>query len=90
MGNDQSQTSSSAESLKNNITVTWKKGADLSFPLREGQCACCHGNKMYLFGGVVQGQSEELVESNELLCYDVGKFLFQVQTELFQRIFNTT
>ena len=73
MGNDQSQASSSGESLQNNVTVTWKKGADCIFPLREGQCACCLGNKMYLFGGVIQGHPEELQESNELLCYDVGK-----------------
>ena len=76
MGNDQSQSSSAGECLNNNVTVTWKKGADVSFPLREGQCACSHGNKMYIFGGVIQGQSEDLVESNDLLCYDVGKFFF--------------
>lgn len=70
MGNEQSQSSSSGEKLKNNIKVSWKKTADCGFHLREGQCSCSHGNKMYLFGGVIQGHAEELVESNELLCYD--------------------
>ena len=73
MGNEQSQSSTSGDRLQNNMTVTWKKGTDCSFPLREGQCACSHGNKMYIFGGVIQQQTEELIESNELLCYDVGK-----------------
>ena len=74
MGNDQSQSSSSGERVQNDITVTWKKGTDCSFPLREGQCACGHGNKVYIFGGVIQDQSEDLLESNDLLCYDIGKF----------------
>ena len=73
MENQQAQSSSTCEPLKNNMKVTWKKTSDCTFPLREGQCSCSHGNKMYLFGGVIQGQTEELVESNELLCYDVGK-----------------
>ena len=74
MGNDQSQSSSTGECLNNNITVTWKKGNDITFPLREGHCACSIENKMYIFGGVIQGQGEDMLESNDLLCYDIGKF----------------
>ena len=58
------------EKIANDLVVVWKRGADISFPVREGQCACSCGNKMYVFGGVVQVEGQELLESNELLCFD--------------------
>ncbi|KAH3781796.1 kelch domain-containing protein 1-like isoform X2 [Dreissena polymorpha] len=61
--------SSSQLSIPSDIALTWKRAKDCPFPKREGQCGCSVGNKMYLFGGVVQTEDGDL-ESNDLLCYD--------------------
>ncbi|XP_005098914.1 kelch domain-containing protein 2 isoform X2 [Aplysia californica] len=56
------------------ITVHVEKVANTSeFPYtgREGQVACSVGNKVYIFGGVEQGQWEEPKETNELLMFDL-------------------
>ncbi|KAL3866524.1 hypothetical protein ACJMK2_043817 [Sinanodonta woodiana] len=72
MGNESSQASGSyGEPVDNDIEVTWESvSADYRFPLREGQCTCSHGNKMYIFGGVLQSDTE-ILESNELHCFDI-------------------
>ena len=70
MGNQSSQSVAVGDRLENDMKVTWSKVTDCEFPLREGQCACSHGNCMYLFGGVIQG--DEMIESNDLLCFDAG------------------
>lgn len=69
MGNHGSQSASLGLSLENNISLSWRKVTDCQFPTREGQCACGHGNNMYVFGGVIQHQNGH-VESNDLLCFD--------------------
>jgi len=56
------------------INIIVKKVADTSeFPYtgREGQIACCVDNKVYIFGGVEQGQWDEPKETNELLVFDL-------------------
>ena len=72
MGNQSSQNVDLGEILENDIEVSWTKSTDCSFPVREGQCACSHGNKLYVYGGVVQDQEEELVESNNLYRFNTG------------------
>ena len=74
MGNQSSQDLSLGEPLKSDMEVTWTKSTDCDFPLREGQCCCSHGNNMYVFGGVIQGQADEMVESNDLMCFDSGEY----------------
>jgi len=67
-----SSSSSSGKKIDTNMEVTFKRVADCQFPTREGCCSCSVGNKMYVFGGVIHSSTDELVESNELLCYDGG------------------
>lgn len=55
--------------LNTDVVVTWKRGSDVGFPVREGQCSCSCGDRMFVFGGVVQSE-EALKESNELLCFN--------------------
>ncbi|CAG5120142.1 unnamed protein product, partial [Candidula unifasciata] len=43
-----------------------------SYTGREGQVACSVGNKVYIFGGVEQGQGNEPKESNELIVFDLA------------------
>lgn len=76
MGNESSQNVVYGDSIENNIQVSWTKAQfENPFPTREGQCCCSHGKYLYVFGGVLHG--DELVESNELLTFDVGmKCLF--------------
>lgn len=69
MGNQASGSQNLGEKLNNDMTVTWKKVTDCSFPLREGQCACSHGKSMFCFGGVIQTDEDHL-ESNDLLQFD--------------------
>ena len=71
MGNDCSQSLVYGESIDNDISVSWKKVTDSPWPLREGQCACSIGSKIYIFGGVLI-DSEAPVESNDLLVFDAG------------------
>lgn len=55
------------------MSLTVKKLADISeFPYtgREGQVASCVGTKVYIFGGVEQGQGEEPKETNEMIVFD--------------------
>ncbi len=74
MGNDSSQPLKYGERLDNDITVNWKKiQSENPFPPREAHCSCAVGNKLYVFGGVVQTADDDAVESNELLIYDVGE-----------------
>ena len=71
MGNQESSSQQTGTKLNNDIAVTWKKVTSCSFPLREGQCACSHGNSMYVFGGVIN-DGESHVESSELLKFNAG------------------
>lgn len=63
------------------ITIDIKKVANdalaasgFHYSGREGQIACSVGNKVYIFGGVEQGQGEEPKETNDIIVFDLGKF----------------
>ncbi|KAL5004200.1 hypothetical protein ScPMuIL_017656 [Solemya velum] len=73
MGNENSQNVVYGDRLQNNVELSWKKMKPCPYPNREGQCACSHGNDLYIFGGVIQSNSEEPVESNDLLVYNTEK-----------------
>ena len=76
----ESQTSQKilCQPINNNMEITWQKTTDVPFPLREGQCACSHGNKMYIFGGIIQndGEPDNLTESSDLLCFNTSGFFY--------------
>ncbi|CAL1544468.1 unnamed protein product [Lymnaea stagnalis] len=66
------------ENQEKKITILVKKVVNdpssiSSFPYsgREGQVACSVANKVYIFGGVEQGQGEEPKETNELITFDI-------------------
>ncbi|KAK3096994.1 hypothetical protein FSP39_005475, partial [Pinctada imbricata] len=64
--------------LQNDIKVQWKRSeVQFQFPSREGQCCCGVENKLYIFGGVLQGEGMDLVESNDLLCFEKDKNLWE-------------
>lgn len=57
--------------IENDINVTWKQAKpDCPFPAREGQSYCTIGNKLYIFGGVIQCKDDEVETINELICFD--------------------
>ena len=90
MGNESSQSVTYAESLPNNITVSWKKATSNNhFPAREGQCCCGHDKSFYIFGGVLQSKSEP-EETNDLLAFDIGTtFFFGAEQGFIYTIFNS-
>ncbi|KAK7011091.1 kelch domain-containing protein 1 [Biomphalaria glabrata] len=69
-------TSSSGTTQCEQITIQVKKinHESSSFPYsgREGQVACCVGQKVYIFGGVEQGQGNEPKETNEMIVFDMN------------------
>ncbi|KAJ8304073.1 hypothetical protein KUTeg_017656 [Tegillarca granosa] len=76
MGNESSQNVVYGDSIENDIQVSWSKVQfENPFPTREGQCCCSLGKHLYIFGGVLHG--DELVESNELLTFDVDTRTWQ-------------
>ncbi|XP_059148384.1 kelch domain-containing protein 2-like [Physella acuta] len=61
------------------ITIEIKKVANdalaasgFHYSGREGQIACSVGNKVYIFGGVEQGQGEEPKETNDIIVFDLA------------------
>ena len=75
MGNEASQQSLSyGEKLENDVIVNWERlKCDNPFPGRDGHCSCAVKNDLYVFGGVLQSDDSECVESNELLIFNTGK-----------------
>ena len=78
MGNETSQQSMSyGEKLENDVIVNWERlKCDNPFPGRDGHCSCAVKNDLYVFGGVLQSDGSECVESNELLIFNTGKHFF--------------
>ena len=83
MGNEAS-TQGQGKKIPNNIELKWIKANKCPFVPREGQAACAHGKKMYIFGGVVFNQDEgHDNETNELIVYDTvsGTWIKEVYSE---------
>ncbi len=78
MGNEASQQIKYGEKLENDVNVTWRKIGDNPFAARDGHCACGVGNKLFVFGGVVQTPEGTCYESKDLLVFDVGELYLQV------------
>jgi len=78
MGNETSlQSMSYGEKLDNDVVVNWKKiQCNNPFPGRDGHCSCAVKNDLYVFGGVLQTDDSECVESNELLIFNTGKRVY--------------
>ncbi|WAR00752.1 KLDC1-like protein, partial [Mya arenaria] len=74
MNGEGSTSQGSGIKIDNDMSLAWKRVTDCVFPVREGQCSCSVGNKMYIFGGVIHSNTQDLVESNDLLCFDAGGF----------------
>ncbi|XP_064608900.1 host cell factor 2-like [Liolophura sinensis] len=74
MGNDVSQESQKyGQPLPNDISVTWTKSKSVfPFSARDGHSSCALGNKVYVLGGVIQGEPGQIAEVNDLLVFDVG------------------
>ncbi|XP_052794960.1 rab9 effector protein with kelch motifs-like isoform X2 [Mya arenaria] len=70
MNGEGSTSQGSGIKIDNDMSLAWKRVTDCVFPVREGQCSCSVGNKMYIFGGVIHSNTQDLVESNDLLCFD--------------------
>ncbi|XP_070205613.1 kelch domain-containing protein 1-like [Littorina saxatilis] len=71
-----------ASSVKvgNDIVVDIRKAKnEFPFPAREGCVACGLGTKVYVFGGVIQGDHAEPQETNDLL-------LFNIESETWQKV----
>lgn len=75
MGNESSAPVTYGTRLLNDIKVEWKKvEMDAKLPSRDGHCAAAIADKLYVFGGVRWlSDLEEVIESNEILVFDVGK-----------------
>ena len=68
------QQASSATRVDNDIVVNIRKAqTEFPFPPREGCVACGLGNKVYVFGGVIQSDDAEPQESNDLLVFNIGE-----------------
>lgn len=56
--------------IENDLNITWKQVKPCcSFPAREGQSYCTIGNKLYIYGGVIQCK-DEVETINEIICFD--------------------
>ncbi len=74
MGNESSQPLKYGERLDNDINIKWTKvDTENPFPPRESHCSTALNNKLYVYGGVIQSEGEEPVESNDLLVFDSGR-----------------
>ncbi|KAH9520447.1 kelch domain-containing protein 1 [Bulinus truncatus] len=66
---------SSATNHTDKITLQVKKihheAANFPYSGREGQVACSVKNKVYIFGGVEQGQGNEPKETNDIFVFDL-------------------
>ena len=77
MGNEGSQPLKYRESLENDVKVTWKRlSPENSIAGRDGHCACSVGSRCFVFGGVVQAEDGSAPEANQMLVFDIGKYLF--------------
>lgn len=71
MGDEQA---SSAAKLENDVVVNIRKAkTDFPFAPREGCVACGLGNRVYVFGGVIQSDNAEPQETNDLLLFNLGE-----------------
>lgn len=79
MENGANQSAINSSKVDNDITLTLKKvQSDFPFPPREGCVACgCEGNKVFVFGGVIQSDGVEPQETNQLLCFDLASEKWQ-------------
>ena len=87
MGNETSQGVRYADAIENDISVSFDRcphteqegtgggGSPAADPAlcREGHVACSSGNRLYVFGGVVQTPDGLSQESDDLLVFDIGK-----------------
>lgn len=60
--------------------VTWNKIASKAFvpTSRDGHCCAVVGRKLYAFGGVTIANGE-LIETNDLLMFNLGKQRMHLQ-----------
>ena len=77
MGNECSQQVKYGEKLENDIKFSWKKSdSENPFAGRECHAATSIGSNVYIYGGVVPPNETQDIESNDLLVYNTGDYIF--------------